>query len=82
MQLHMAAIRNLNAPMFKQLGPDTGYDAVNDERIAQNFAATKIQLDADDMAQMGTLNKNMRLAKGAFAVMENGPYTLESIWEK
>ena len=56
--------------------------SVNDERIAQNFAATKIQLDADDMAQMGTLNKNMRLAKGAFAVMENGPYTLESIWEK
>ena len=39
MQLHMAAIRNLNTPMFKQLGPDTGYDAVNDERIAGRLAA-------------------------------------------
>jgi glucuronate isomerase len=39
MQLHLAAIRNLNTPMFKRLGPDTGYDAVNDQPIAQNLGA-------------------------------------------
>ncbi|MWV43902.1 glucuronate isomerase [Paenibacillus sp. HJL G12] len=30
MQLHIHAYRNNNARMFKQLGPDTGYDALND----------------------------------------------------
>jgi len=39
MQLHMAAIRNLNTPMFNKLGPDTGYDAANDEQIAGRLSA-------------------------------------------
>jgi len=39
MQLHMAAIRNLNPQMFAKLGPDTGYDAVTDEKIAGRLAA-------------------------------------------
>lgn len=39
MQLHLAAIRNLNSPMFRALGPDTGYDAVSDERIARKLGA-------------------------------------------
>ncbi len=30
MQLHIHAYRNTNTAMFEQLGPDTGYDAVND----------------------------------------------------
>lgn len=38
MQLHMACIRNLNAPMFAKLGPDTGFDAVSDEPIARNLS--------------------------------------------
>ncbi len=37
MQLHMACIRNLNTPMFKKLGPDTGYDAVSDLPIARKL---------------------------------------------
>ncbi len=39
MQLHLAALRNLNSAMFARLGPDTGYDAVNDEQIASKLAA-------------------------------------------
>jgi glucuronate isomerase len=39
MQLHMAAIRNLNSPMFRKLGPDTGYDAVSDEQMARKLGA-------------------------------------------
>ncbi|WNS44248.1 glucuronate isomerase [Paenibacillus sp. MMS20-IR301] len=30
MQLHLHAYRNNNTPMFKKLGPDTGYDGIND----------------------------------------------------
>lgn len=30
MQLHLHAYRNNNTPMFQKLGPDTGYDALND----------------------------------------------------
>ena len=39
MQLHMGCIRNLNTPMFRKLGPDTGFDAATDERIARNLAS-------------------------------------------
>lgn len=35
MQLHINALRNNNSKMFKRLGPDTGYDAMNDEDIAK-----------------------------------------------
>lgn len=30
MQLHLHAYRNNNTPMFRKLGPDTGYDGIND----------------------------------------------------
>jgi glucuronate isomerase len=39
MQLHMAAIRNVNSRMFQRMGPDTGYDAVLDDRISASLAA-------------------------------------------
>ncbi|WHE06898.1 glucuronate isomerase [Thermoanaerobacterium thermosaccharolyticum] len=34
MQLHIAALRNTNTRMLKKLGPDTGYDSINDVNIA------------------------------------------------
>lgn len=49
MQLHLSAIRNLNSAMFKQLGPDTGYDAVNDEKIAAPLAAFMNALQSEGM---------------------------------
>jgi glucuronate isomerase len=49
MQLHLAAIRNLNTPMFKRLGPDTGFDAVNDEQIARKLGAFLDALQCDGM---------------------------------
>ena len=33
-QFHVGAIRNNNARMLERLGPDTGYDAIHDERCA------------------------------------------------
>ncbi|MBB1072832.1 glucuronate isomerase [Rhodoferax sp. 4810] len=49
MQLHLSAIRNLNTAMFKRLGPDTGYDAVNDEPIAPRLAAFMNALQSDGL---------------------------------
>ena len=34
MQLHIGALRNVNAAMFAELGPDTGFDVMNDQPIA------------------------------------------------
>jgi glucuronate isomerase len=39
MQFHLGAIRNVNGRMAKQLGPDTGYDAVHDREQSANLAA-------------------------------------------
>ena len=49
MQLHMAAIRNLNTPMFRKLGPDTGYDAVSDGSMARGLAAFLDALQREDL---------------------------------
>ncbi|MDR0540049.1 MAG: glucuronate isomerase [Spirochaetaceae bacterium] len=38
MQLHFAAIRNINSRMAKKLGPDTGYDAVHDNQLCAALA--------------------------------------------
>ncbi|MDR1302851.1 MAG: glucuronate isomerase [Treponema sp.] len=38
MQLHLAALQNINSQAFKALGPDTGYDAIHDHRIAEHLA--------------------------------------------
>ena len=39
MELHIGAMRNNNAKSFDRLGPDTGYDSVDDHRIAQPLSA-------------------------------------------
>jgi glucuronate isomerase len=49
MQLHLSAVRNLNSAMFNKLGPDTGYDAVNDEQIAAKLAAFMNALQSEAM---------------------------------
>ncbi len=39
MQLHLGAMRNLNTSRFEQLGPDSGYDIMTDENLAEPLAA-------------------------------------------
>ncbi len=39
MQLHIGAMRNVNARMLERLGPDTGFDAIADTPIAKPLAA-------------------------------------------
>ena len=35
MQIHMGALRNNNTVMFNKIGADTGFDSINDDRVAE-----------------------------------------------
>ncbi len=48
MQLHIGALRNNNAKMLEKLGPDTGFDSINDLCIAENLSALLSLVDIDD----------------------------------
>lgn len=37
-QLHMAALRNNNAGGFKRMGPDTGFDSMDDPQVARSLS--------------------------------------------
>ncbi len=39
MQLHIGALRNNNTSMYKKLGPDTGFDSIDDKNIAAPLSA-------------------------------------------
>jgi glucuronate isomerase len=49
MQLHLAALRNLNSRMYASLGPDTGFDAVGDPVKAAPLAAFLDALAREDL---------------------------------
>lgn len=48
MQYHIHAYRDLNEPMFHKLGPDTGYDALTDEKIADSFGQLFASAEKED----------------------------------
>lgn len=48
MQLHLAAQRNNNTKMLKQLGPDTGFDCINDEQVAYPISRLLDSLESDN----------------------------------
>jgi len=47
-QLHIGALRNNNSRMFEKLGPDTGFDSVNDFEIAEGLSRILNELDRKD----------------------------------
>ena len=47
MELHLGAMRNNNARMFRALGPDTGFDSIDDPRQAQGLSRLLDTLDRD-----------------------------------
>jgi glucuronate isomerase len=49
MQLHIGAQRNNNTRMFRQLGPDTGWDSIADDLISAKISAFLNALDGDDL---------------------------------
>jgi glucuronate isomerase len=66
MQLHLAAMRNLNSRMFAKLGPDTGYDSANDQVRAAPLAAFLDALERDGLLPKTVLYS---LNPGDYAVM-------------
>ena len=48
MQLHIGALRNNNRRMYEKLGPDTGFDSINDLCIAEKLSAFMDNLEYDD----------------------------------
>ena len=49
MELHLGAMRNNNARMFRALGPDTGFDSIDDPRQAQGLSRLLDTLDRDGL---------------------------------
>lgn len=49
MQLHMSALRNNSARMFRQLGPDTGWDSIGDGPVAAKLSRYLDALDRDNL---------------------------------
>ena len=48
MQLHIGALRNNNRKMYDKLGPDTGFDSINDLCIAEDLGAFMNHLECAD----------------------------------
>ncbi|KMY48578.1 glucuronate isomerase [Peribacillus loiseleuriae] len=48
MQFHINALRNTNSRMFNRLGPDTGYDSMNDDGIAKPLVKLLDELEKND----------------------------------
>ena len=48
MQLHIGAMRNNNTRMFESIGPDTGFDSINDFPIAEGISKFLDTLEKDD----------------------------------
>ena len=48
MQLHIGALRNNNKKMYNKLGPDTGFDSINDLCIAEDLGAFMNHLECAD----------------------------------
>lgn len=46
-QLHIGALRNNNSRMLKKLGPDTGFDSINDFEIARGLSKILDTLDSE-----------------------------------
>ena len=47
MQIHIGALRNNNKKMFAKIGPDTGFDSINDIEIAEKLSRLLDSFDSD-----------------------------------
>ena len=56
--------------------------SVNAGRLKQNFESTAIQLSAEDMSKMATVDKGYRFVKGQFWAFEGSGYTVDWLWNK
>ena len=69
MQIHVGAIRNNNTPMYRKLGPDTGYDSIADTASAATLAKLM-----DSLEQENALPKTI-----LYSLNPNDNYTLGTL---
>ena len=55
--------------------------SVNPKRIAENFEAQNIALEAQDLERINALEKGFRYVTGEFWTFEGGPITVENVWD-
>ena len=77
MQLHIGALRNNNTKMYNKLGPDTGYDSINDLCIAEDLGKFMDCLEIDNCLPktiLYTLNPKDNYVLGTMlGCFQNGP---------
>ena len=56
--------------------------SVNSLRIKANFQSVNIALDNEDVIELNSIDQNKRIAKGLYAVLPGGYYTLQNIWDE
>ena len=49
MQVHIGALRNNNSKMFEELGPDIGFDSINDFEVARGISKILNELEKEDL---------------------------------
>jgi alcohol dehydrogenase (NADP+) len=54
--------------------------SVNHERLRENFQAADLELTANDLAAIDTMEKGYRFVDGAFFTTPGSPYTVEGLW--
>ena len=47
-QFHVGALRNNNTRLFNQIGPDTGFDSIGDQPVAENLSGLLNRLDKEN----------------------------------
>ena len=58
-QFHLGALRNVNPPMFRALGPDTGFDSIGDSGVSRPLARLLGKLvERDALAKTIVYNLN------------------------
>jgi len=56
--------------------------SVNKDRLQQNFDATDIDLDDDDMTKISMLDRHFRYINGDTWAQKGTDYTLENLWDE
>ncbi len=54
--------------------------STNPGRIRENFAAAKLELNAQELKQLAQLDLHRRYLDGSFWEVEGGPYTMKDLW--
>ena len=63
-------------------GVSTIPKSVSPSRLRENLAAAEIELSSADLDRIAALDQSLRLVDGSFWLMEDSPWTLQSLWDE